>query len=53
MIKIISFIFAVWFFFKIKKIIKGIEIISSNVSKPKVSKKIDMDIQDGDFEEVK
>jgi len=53
--KVILFILAGWFFFKVKRFIKNIKITSSNFPKSMDihNKKNNMDIQDGDFEEVK
>ena len=53
--KIVLFILFGWMFFKVKKMIKNIKITSASFSKTKDihKKKINMDIQDGDFEEVK
>ena len=53
--KIILLILVGWIFFKIKKMIKNIKISSASFSQTKDihKEKINMDIQDGDFEEVK
>ena len=53
--KVILIILIGWIFFKVKRFIKNIKIKSSNFpnSKDIHNKKINMDIQDGDFEEVK
>ena len=55
MSKIILFILVGWFFFKIRKIVKGIKIKFSNrpVFRDRQYKKNNMNIQDGEFEEVK
>ena len=55
MSKIILLILIGWFFLKIRKIIKGIKIKFSNrsVFNNTDDRKNNMDIQDGEFEEVK
>ena len=52
--KLIVFIVCIWFFLKIKRFISGIQITSgkSPYNRKKKSRKIDMDIQDADYEDV-
>ena len=52
--KLIVFIVFIWFLLKIKRFISGIEITSgkSADNRKKKSRKISMDIQDADYEDV-
>ena len=52
--KLIAFIVSIWFFLMIKRFISGIQITSgkSPYNRKKKSRKIDMDIQDADYEDV-
>ena len=51
---LIAFIVSIWFILKIKRFISGIRIISGKqaINKKKKSRKIGMDIQDADYEDV-
>jgi len=52
--KLIAFIVTIWFILKIKRFISGIQITSGKTAfnKKKKSRKIGMDIQDADYEDV-
>ena len=52
--KLIAFIVSIWFILKIKRFISGIQITSgkSTDKRKKKSRKIGMDIQDADYEDV-
>ena len=52
--KLIAFIVCIWFILKIKRFISGIHITSgkSTDKRKKKSRKIGMDIQDADYEDV-
>ena len=52
--KLIAFIVSIWLFLKIKHFITGIQITSgkSADNREKKSRKIGMDIQDADYEDV-
>ena len=52
--KLIAFIVSLWFILKIKRFISGIQITSSKSfdKQKKKNRKIGMDIQDGDYEDV-
>ena len=51
---LIIFIVCIWFILKVKRFISGIQITSSKLtdSPKKKSRKIGMDIQDADYEDV-
>ena len=51
---LISFIVCIWFILKIKRFISGIHIMSDKSAdkQKKKSRKIGMDIQDADYEDV-
>ena len=51
---LITFIVLIWFILKIKRFISGIQITSSKSTdnSKKKSRKIGMDIQDADYEDV-
>ena len=53
--KLIAFIVSIWFILKIKRFISGIQITSgkSANNRKKKSRKIGMDIQDADYEDLK
>ena len=53
--KLIAFIVSIWFILKIKRFISGIQITSgkSANNRNKKSRKIGMDIQDADYEDLK
>ena len=52
--KLIAFIVSIWFFIMIKRFITGIQLTFAKSSNKRVkkSRKIDMDIQDADYEDV-
>ena len=52
--KLIAFIVTIWFILKIKRFISGIQITSGKSAdkQKKKSRKIGMDIQDADYEDV-
>ena len=52
--KLIAFIVSIWFILKIKRFISGIQITSgkSANNRKKKNRKIGMDIQDADYEDV-
>ena len=52
---LIALIVCIWFILKIKRFISGIQITSgkSTDKRKKKSRKIDMDIQDADYEDIK
>ena len=52
---LIAFIVSIWFILKIKRFISGIQIKSgkSDDNRKKKSRKIGMDIQDADYEDIK
>ena len=52
--KLIAFIVTIWFILKIKRFISGIKITSgkSTDNRKNKSRKIGMDIQDADYEDV-
>ena len=52
--KLIAFIVSIWFILKIKRFISGIQITSgkSDDKQRKKNRKIGMDIQDADYEDV-
>ena len=52
--KLIAFIVSIWFFLMIKRFITGIQLTFAKSSNKRVkkSRKIDMDIQDADYEDV-
>lgn len=54
LLKLIAFIVCIWFILKIKRFIFGIQITTgkSTDNQKKKSRKIGMDIQDADFEDV-
>ena len=54
LLKLIAFIACIWFFLKIKRFISGIQVTSgkSAYHRKKKSRKIGMDIQDADYEDV-
>ena len=54
LLKLIAFIVCIWFILKIKRFISGIQMTSakSDDNRKKKSRKIGMDIQDADFEDV-
>ena len=54
LLKLIAFIVCIWFILKIKRFISGIHITSgkSADNRGKKSRKIGMDIQDADYEDV-
>ena len=53
--KLIAFIVSLWFILKIKRFISGIQIKSgkSADNRKKKNRKIGMDIQDADYEDIK
>ena len=53
--KLIAFIVSLWFILKIKRFISGIQIKSgkSADNRKKNKRKIGMDIQDADYEDIK
>ena len=55
LLKLIAFIVSIWFILKIKRFISGIQITSgkSANNRKKKSRKIGMDIQDADYEDLK
>ena len=52
--KLIAFIVSIWFILKIKRFISGIQITSDKSAdkQKKKNRKIGMDIQDADYEDV-
>ena len=53
LIKIITIVVFIWFIYQIKKFISGIQIANGKGGKKgKVIRKLGMDIQDADYEEV-